>query len=483
MLILSVKSLCWQITLWGFKPTHSLHNLKKAKAVGRFIIHLNVFITLLGFVNSSAFAQSETFNRFSYTAPAGWKKNQDNKRVQYEQIDGSKFCQIYLWCMTDSKGSNKIDFDSDWQSLVANQLTVKGTPQIEKHTEDGWEITMGFAEATFQNTPFVAMLVTCTKGKESFSITSNFNDEAYLTQVNDFIAKIDVINNAGTITNNNPQPANNQVITNSYSSVSNNGITLSTTNFDDGWLASLMPNYVRVVKTGVEVRLYYPDEKVDKNRHLSGRKFEYHYWDTWLKPDFQSGQVYERPFEIGRDAILEAPVKYLQTNQQGYAALMLYFENGVCTPIVGFAPTKELLNQVLPNHDSFEKMLKYNEFAVSAADVVGKWGSSGGASTNYYNVNTGQYVGTNTAATSDSFQFSSNGTYTSSHSFYTSGGGAGKQDYNGKFTVNVWTMNLTNRHSNDPGEFWCKFEAVKGGRILHLLNKKFEGQRYRLAKQ
>jgi hypothetical protein len=477
MTVLSGKTFFRLISQFYTTQIALLNHLKNNRFHYKSLLAITIFLAI---ISNSVYAQKEAFNRFTYTAPNGWKKYQDSKKVQYEQINGNKFCQIYLWCMTDSKGSNQADFDKDWKDLVANQLTVKGLPQIEKHTEDGWEITMGYAEATHQNQPFVAMLVTCTKGKESFSIASNFNDESYLTQVNDFVAKIDVVNSPNPTTSNNTQPSNNQVITNK---TSGNGISIGTTNFDDGWVATLAPSYVRVSKNGVEVRLYYPDENVDKNRHLSGRRFEYHYWDTWLKPDFQAGEVYERPFEIGRDAILEAPVKYLQTGQQGYAALMLYFENGVCTPIMGFAPTKELLNQVLPNHDAFERMLKYNEFAVSATDLVGKWSSSGGASVNYYSTTTGQYVGTNTAATGDTFEFNGNGTYTSSHSFYTSGGGAGKQNYSGKFTANIWTMNLTNRDSKDPGEFWCKFEAVKGGRVLHLKNKKFEGQRYRLFKQ
>lgn len=36
-------------------------------------------------------------------------------------------------------------------------------------------------------------------------------------------------------------------------------------------------------------------------------------------------------------------------------------------------------------------------------------------------------------------------------------------------------MTATNRGANDPGEFSCQFEAIKGGYMLRLVNKKFGG--------
>ncbi|NJL12760.1 MAG: hypothetical protein HC913_07050 [Microscillaceae bacterium] len=401
----------------------------------------------------------------------------------FETINGNTYCQIYLWCMTDSKGSNQADFENDWNSLIANQLRVKGEPKIEKSYEEGWDVTLGIAEASFQNKPLVTLLITCTKGRESFSISSNFNDESYLSQILLFIDKVKVVDKTSSTATPNQASPTNQGLKPSNDGNGGTGISLAQTNFEDGWVATPSANYVTVRKNGVEVRLYYPDANVDKNRGGQGRKFEYHYWDVWVRPDFQTGEIYERPFEIGRDAILEAPVKNLQTGQQGYAALMLYFENGICTPIFGFAPSRELLQEYLPRHESFENMRRYNNFAVTPADMIGKWATSGGAYTNYYSGITGQYVGTNTAATSDEFNFAQNGTYTSHHSYYTSGGGAGKQNYSGRYTVNVWAANLTNRDANDPGEFHCKFEAIKGGRILHLLNKKFNMQYYRLFEE
>ncbi|MCU0438306.1 MAG: hypothetical protein MUC49_10335 [Raineya sp.] len=430
------------------------------------------------FISSLSFGQKETFSRFTYTPPDGWKKSQTNERVTFETISGNKYCQIYLWCMSDSKGSNDVDFESDWKTLISKDIVIKGVPKKEKTIEKDWQITIGMAEASFQNQPLTVMMVTCTKGKVSFSISSNFNDNSYIEYINQFIQKVDVINDVNNNThstdNSNALDLNNH----------KTGITQSITNFDDGWTSTLTANYVQVVKNGIEVRLYYPDEAVDKNRNRGdGNPFEYHYWDIWVKPDFQTTQIFQRPKEIGMDYILDAPVTYLKSGQKGYVSLKLYFQNGVCTPIIIFTPTKDLMYQYFPNHDSFDNMLQYNKFAVTTSDIVGKWGTSGGATTYYYSSSTGQYAGSNTAATGDTFVFSKNGTYQSFHSYYTTNGGGGKQNYSGKCQTNIWTVMLSNRSKDATNEYWCQFEAVKGGRILRLMNKKYTGECYILIKQ
>jgi hypothetical protein len=421
--------------------------------------------------------QTETFNRFTYTAPAGFQKNQDNKRVMFEKVAGSTFCQLLLWCMTDSRGSNRADFDNDWKELVLRNVTVKGTPKLEKQTHNGWQILIGMAEASFQNTPLVAMLITCTKGNESFSISSNFNDPSYVSQVTGFLDKLDITDNRPTAAANST-PTNKQPM-----AAQTSGISLATTNFDDGWVATITSDYVRVTRTGgVEVRIYYPDPRLHDSRPRE-LGFVEHYWNVWVKPDFQTSEPGKRPHEIGMDDILEATTTYSQTRQRGFVTIKLHYNNGVCTPIVAFAPAREQLYQLFPDHSDFDKMLNYNKFAVNPVDLKGEWSTSGGGSISYYSVYTGQYVGSNTAATGDRFVFAGNGSYQSRHSYYTSGGGGGKQTYSGAYKANVWTLNLTNRGENDPGEFSCHFEAVKGGRILHMVNKKFTGQRYSLFKE
>jgi hypothetical protein len=90
-----------------------------------------------------------------------------------------------------------------------------------------------------------------------------------------------------------------------------------------------------------------------------------------------------------------------------------------------------------------------------------------------------------TASTNDEFVFNSNGSYQSTHSGTSTFNGSvsyGKSNYKGVFKVNDWSLTASNREANDPGEFSCQFEALKGGCMLRLVNKTFSGQTMTLFK-
>lgn len=90
-----------------------------------------------------------------------------------------------------------------------------------------------------------------------------------------------------------------------------------------------------------------------------------------------------------------------------------------------------------------------------------------------------------TASTNDSFVFNSNGTYQSEHAGTSTFRGSlayGKTNYKGTFRVNDWNLTASNRGANDPGEFSCQLEAVKGGFMLSLVSKKFSGMKMKLFK-
>jgi len=113
--------------------------------------------------------------------------------------------------------------------------------------------------------------------------------------------------------------------------------------------------------------------------------------------------------------------------------------------------------------------------------VGGVWRDGGSSSTDYYSIATGGYVGTVVAATSSRFMFKGNGTYESEQQYFLNGA-SGKQRYNGQYSFNQCEATLTGQQSQDDnGQFDCKFEAVRGGFILHMTHKQFSGgQRYTL---
>ncbi|MDZ7650937.1 MAG: hypothetical protein U5K54_29495 [Cytophagales bacterium] len=110
---------------------------------------------------------------------------------------------------------------------------------------------------------------------------------------------------------------------------------------------------------------------------------------------------------------------------------------------------------------------------------------SGGSYVNMYNTNTGAYAGMNTSSSTNSFTFNADGTYNSQHSgafgmvgdlkFYT-------QKFDGNCTVTNWDITLTKQFDGKTKVFWAQFEAVKGGRVLHITDKQYSGSAYHLAK-
>jgi hypothetical protein len=56
------------------------------------------------------------------------------------------------------------------------------------------------------------------------------------------------------------------------------------------------------------------------------------------------------------------------------------------------------------------------------------------------------------------------------------------QEYKGKATVSNWEIILPNRWKGATDTFEAWFEAVKGGRVLNLVNKTATGIKYNLVR-
>jgi hypothetical protein len=123
------------------------------------------------------------------------------------------------------------------------------------------------------------------------------------------------------------------------------------------------------------------------------------------------------------------------------------------------------------NWDKLSVMMNYNKFAVAASDLPGNWKSSGGAGIEYYNVYTGNNMGMASASSTTEFIFQNDGNYTSIYKGVDGFNGNNRytgETFTGKSTVTDWEMKLTNRFKGATETFAIQFEAVKGGRILHM---------------
>ncbi|MBC8111614.1 MAG: hypothetical protein H7Y04_11185 [Verrucomicrobia bacterium] len=424
----------------------------------------------------STIAQTEAFNAFTFTPPNGWKKDLKEERVMYEGISNGKFCQIYLWTLVNSSGNNQADFDKEWNNLYAKNYTFNQKPQIEKRNEEGWEITVGVAPTTFKGGDFMAMLVTFTGKGQSFSISSNFNDESFLTDIEAFMTSLDIKEMPAAQTN---------TINSGSNKAANSGISISTTNFDDGWISTPKTDYVQVSKADTEVRLYYIDKPLDDAKTQYDEPTDY-FWKIYVAPEFKinnpqkfSGVTYPIIYHQQADAI------EIKTGKRCYIAMKVIYEGGARV-IIAITPTQNIYQQLFPQPDAMNRMIGYNKFAVAAKDIFGSWSKSGGSGVEYYNAYSGNYAGMSAISTTDEFIFSSNSAYQSIHNSASTGSSGTKfaaLKYNGKFTVNNWELMATNRVEGKTKKFWCQFEAVKGGFLLILTDSDYEPLKYVLFKK
>jgi hypothetical protein len=125
------------------------------------------------------------------------------------------------------------------------------------------------------------------------------------------------------------------------------------------------------------------------------------------------------------------------------------------------------------------KMFNYNKFAVSANDLPGNWYSASGSNVQYFYVYTGNNAGMAFSSSTTEFNFYDNGTYKSvykgvDNTLNSPGNRYYGEVCEGKSIVTNWQIQLTNRFKGATETFTAQFEAVKGGRILHMYRGNIE---------
>jgi hypothetical protein len=431
--------------------------------------------------------QKGSFDIFSFTAPKGFITEKATDYAVVKKDNGVQYCNSFVMKARVSAGNAKADFDADWQSHGAKQglaLSAKTSVAVQ----NGWTVTVGSGTASFQNQPLNIAISTFTGKGITYCVVHYFNDpnrftsdmQAFTASIVPGESKIAALAANTNAVNNPVQPA----------AAATGGIKMTKyiTNFDDGWKATAMNDYVQVTKNGTEVRLYFVNGKLDGQRNENTGDLEPYYWNAIVTPAFNAGQTYVREKEqytMGVNDIWEAPVTNRQTGKSGYLGMRLGFSNGACSPIIVIAPDKNTYNSLFGKDDDFAKMSNYNKFAVTKQDLIGAWKSFAASSMDYYSVYTGDYAGMATASSNDDFIFNTNGSYQSEHagtSIFRGVLSHGKSKYKGTFSVTDWSLTATNREADDPGAFFCQFEAVKGGYMLRLRNKKFTGMEMGLFK-
>lgn len=428
--------------------------------------------------------QLKNYDIFSYETPKGFSLQKLDAALFYSKKDSKSYCQLFLYPATTSLGTPEADFNANWNSFARNSGQGIHDPETkETDTANGWHSIMGAARGRYGNKSFVLTLTTLSNGEISFYTASVFSDQKYLPAVQEFTGSIqpDLQLYAGK------QKSTAPAVTMQNQSTSQSGqtgITKFNTRFDDGWFATATNDYVKVVKDNTEVRLMYINDALDQARPNTVDAADY-YWNHYVSPNFQMAQA-------EKWSGVEYPVIYFKqgagtypaTGKPCYVALKIVYSGGA-RPILVIAPDQQQFRQQYPHPNDLDRMLNYNKFALSVADITGKWTGGSGAGVEYYNAYNGTYAGMSAISTSDDFEFKTDGMYTSAYRSASSNMGTtrfGAIDYKGKYHITDWTLRAENRYKGKTTLFNAQLIAVKNGFLLYLSDNDAPSMNYTLIK-
>ncbi|MBL7746418.1 MAG: hypothetical protein JNM19_03270, partial [Chitinophagaceae bacterium] len=287
-------------------------------------------------------AQTKQYDIFSYTAPPGFVLKEQKQRLLYEKIEGNSFCQLFVWPAQQGSSDADANFKTDWTHFAAKPYNLASEPEKQKEKQNGWEVVTGVSPVTKEGMTFIVTVSTFTQNNISWCAVTIFNDEKYVAVIDQFLMNIKadtrkfVQPKTNTVSNTNTTPTGN-----------NTGISLSTTNFDDGWKATPASEYVQVTKGNTEVRLYYINSRLDDSRP-----------NTIDAPEFYWGHIVQPSFAVSAPqkwSGVQYPVIYFmqgngvnkQTGKSCFVAMKVIYEGGARVVVV-ITPDENTYQQQFP---------------------------------------------------------------------------------------------------------------------------------------
>lgn len=432
---------------------------------------LTVLVTLL-LIGTAHADVKETVDVANVTFPDGWQRTEKERTyVLYttENVAAGTFCQLYATVSATSTGGLDSDFDAEWKVGAVDAYGVKSATPIKARAIKGWSAKA--AKATFEHngrTVTVSVYVYTDKNKRLAYTTVTNDPKRYAKPMSKFLASISLSSPPPP-----PPPAPAPPV--------NAGQGKQTT-FADGWVSVEEPDWVRSVNGEVTVLVHHRTFDLRDFINQDGVKYVWQqlvsprYQDqtaVWVRRNFWS----DGDYMTGKDW-MEADAK----TTDGKSVHVALFKGGngqrwieIITPTQAVLHAK-ITKVVEGDGTNWAPLLatsNLNKFAVAAGDLPGQWASSSGSSVDYVNIYTGNSAGTAYASSTSNFTFKADGTYESvwkgaMNAQDGRGTVFGQETSKGKYSVKDWEVTLTNRFKGATHTFTAQFEAVSGGRILHL---------------
>jgi len=256
------------------------------------------------------------------------------------------------------------------------------------------------------------------------------------------------------------------------------GYAYSTTNWDDGWSSTIKDDWVEITKQNVKILLHYPVLITDEMRpQLVVSCFQ-----LMALNRYTVNNAVEFQYDPGNFPyyLMQAEVVDNATGQNKLVTFLAKPVNGTAYCMEIITADNAELDQYFQSMEQIEAMFNYNKFAIGPNDLIGKWEEGSGAFAMYYYVVSGNYAGMSITVGHLKYRFINNRNYEKESQAVINNQYI-IQTTNGLYTTGNWEINTT----DDGGQttaFDAWFEAVKGGRILHIVKKQYTSEHYQLGK-
>lgn len=149
-----------------------------------------------------SFAQKDTFDIVNYTVPAGYELVKNNNVLTYYKEDKSTgaYCNIFIYNLMPGQGGIQQDFDYAWNNQVQKPFKVTAAANMQPiATLKGWQFLLGTIRYADNGVATLAMLLTFSGENKMQSICILSNSDRYKSDIESFIASVDVIKEITTI--------------------------------------------------------------------------------------------------------------------------------------------------------------------------------------------------------------------------------------------------------------------------------------------
>lgn len=458
-----------------------------------------VIITAI-MLSSITFAQQqETFGLLSYTIPSDWKKELKQNSVVYSKVNNSTrgWVQLGVYKETASKGSVDADFDSEWSQIVQPLGVADPAQNISVQEFDGWKMKTGTGNFAFNGSSASTSLTVFSGYNVCLSIITNSNTTDFTSLVDGIFATLQLTQpeNSQPV---NTQPANNQPeqpaatggqLLNPATPAYKDNFAFNTTNFDDGWISAIQPDWVEVTKANIRVLLHYPKDgtifPADPGpltdaawnilvapRYSNLQNYKTTYINTYIRPYIGMAYATDNATQQKVFVVLfRQSAGWLEVEAPDKNTFIQYFH---------FDPETIRWDSETDPLKTLDGMIGRNRFAVAVSDLsnTGEWNSNFSSNTFWTNVYTGNSAGMSTYSSSSWFVFGKNQTYTWQLIAANSAGGftnTAQAKGAGSFrAVNNWQLEFDNIEGKKK-TYDVYFTAMKGARVLFMNDAQYPG--------